>query len=155
MQQILFYFAYGSNLHPGRMATRCPAAKYLGPAKLPNYRLVERLNADIEYDVGSWVYGGLYAITPEDLTRLDAFEGYPKAYRRLSLEVVYRQISSFAITYEMTEPTKAKRDGIPYPEAYRAICAEGARLRRIKNAFKAARDQQAESEMDKEAAWSR
>ena len=64
-------------------------------------------------------------------------------------------MSSFAITYEMTEATKARRDGIPYPDAYRQLCAEGARLRRIKNAFKATRDQQAETEKDKEAAWSR
>ena len=136
MQQILLYFAYGSNLHPGRMASRCPAAKYLGPARLPNYRLVERHNADIDYAVGSTVHGALYAITPEDLARLDSFEGYPKAYRRLSLEIVYRRMACFAITYEMTGATKSERDGKPYPEEYRLICSEGARLRKIKNAFK-------------------
>ena len=135
MQQILLYFAYGSNLHPGRMASRCPAAKYLGPARLPNYRLVERHNADIDYAVGSTVHGALYAITPEDLARLDSFEGYPKAYRRLSLEVVFRQMACFAITYEMTGATKSERNGKPYPEEYRLICSEGARLRKIKNAF--------------------
>ena len=133
MQQILLYFAYGSNLHPGRMASRCPAAKYLGPARLPNYRLVERHNADIDYAVGSTVHGALYAITPEDLARLDSFEGYNKAYRRMSLEIVCGKWL-LRITYEMTEHQK-RSDGKPYPEEYRRS-ALGTRLRKIKNAFK-------------------
>ena len=61
---------------------------------------------------------------------------------RVRLATLFTDWPELAATVsEMTEPTKAKRDGIPYPEAYRAICAEGARLRRIKNAFKVARDQ--------------
>ena len=42
------YFAYGSNLNLTQMANRCPQAKQLGSAYLPNWRLVFRGVADIE-----------------------------------------------------------------------------------------------------------
>ena len=40
-----------------------------------------------------------------------------------------------AIAYEMTPETKAVRDGIPYPEDYRIVCATGARYWGIPNVF--------------------
>ena len=33
------YFAYGSNMDPIQMKSRCPSAKVIGVAKLPHYRL--------------------------------------------------------------------------------------------------------------------
>ena len=43
MRSMVLYFAYGSNMNPARMAKRCPGAITLGRAKLPHYRLAERL----------------------------------------------------------------------------------------------------------------
>ena len=40
-----------------------------------------------------------------------------------------------AVTYEMTAETKAARDGRPYPEEYRMLCSEGARIHHVKNGF--------------------
>ena len=44
------------------MRRRCPGAFPLGMAKLPNYRLSERLYADIDFEEGAAVYGVLYCI---------------------------------------------------------------------------------------------
>ena len=46
-----------------------------------------------------------------------------------------------ALVYEMTEDTKAARNGMAYPEEYRIICRDGARLRKIPNSFTRKRKQ--------------
>ena len=51
------YFAYGSNLLPVRLLQRCPTAVPYAPAILPNYRLTERLYADVDYAPGEQVHG--------------------------------------------------------------------------------------------------
>ena len=42
MQKKITYFAYGSNMNPDQMKTRCPGAEAICPAKLRNYCLAER-----------------------------------------------------------------------------------------------------------------
>lgn len=49
MKNLILYFAYGSNMEPVRMAWRCPGAYPLGRAVLRNYKLTERLYADIDF----------------------------------------------------------------------------------------------------------
>ena len=49
MNGLYAYFAYGSNLLPERLFQRCPTAVPYAPAILPNYRLTERLYADVDY----------------------------------------------------------------------------------------------------------
>ena len=46
-----------------------------------------------------------------------------------------------ALVYEMTEETKAARNGMAYPEEYRILCRNGARLRKIPNSFTRKRKQ--------------
>ena len=59
-QTPLLYFAYGSNQNKRRAARRIPGAVDLGVAVLPNYRLTERLYADIDFCEGAEVFGVLY-----------------------------------------------------------------------------------------------
>ena len=59
MNTPILYFAYGSNLNPKRITRRCPTAATFRTAKLRNYRLVERLYADIDYEEGTVVHGVL------------------------------------------------------------------------------------------------
>jgi hypothetical protein len=99
-------------------------------------RLAERLYADIDFVSGSTVKGVLYLISEANLTRLDAYEGYPKVYRRLWLEVEFDGGIYQAITYEMSRWTKFIRSSKRYPEEYRKICSFGADYYGIKNNFK-------------------
>ena len=135
MRTPILYFAYGSNMHPARMARRCPGAITVGVGILRNHRLTERLYADIDFQEGREVRGVLYLITEAHLRSLDAHEGYPKVYRRMWLDVEFDGVVYQAVTYEMTAETKAARDGRPYPEEYRMLCSEGARIHHVKNGF--------------------
>jgi len=135
MNNLMLYFAYGSNMEPKRMRKRCPGVRTMGPARLPNYRLTERLYADIDFAEGEHVDGVLYLITDRHLRRLDACEGYPKIYRRMWLEVEFYGESYPAAIYEMTAETKAVRNGLEYPEEYRKVCSAGAQFHHVRNAF--------------------
>ena len=135
MKSPILYFAYGSNMNPIRMAQRCPGAITLGVGVLRNYRLAERLYADIDFQEGAEVHGVLYLISEQNLRSLDAREGYPKVYRRMWLDVEFEGETYLAVTYEMTIMTKIARRGRKYPEEYRKLCSGGARFHKIKNQF--------------------
>ena len=65
------YFAYGSNLEPVQMATRCPGHRVVGRASLPGYALAFRgygrdwagAVATIEPRYGAIVHGVVFEIT--------------------------------------------------------------------------------------------
>ena len=135
MKSPILYFAYGSNMNPARMAQRCPGAIPVGVGVLRNYRLTERLYADIDFQEGAEVHGVLYLITERNLRSLDVREGYPRVYRRMWLDVEFAGDAYLAVTYEMTAETKAARNGKPYPETYRMLCSAGARYHHVRNGF--------------------
>jgi len=135
MNGLYLYFAYGSNLLPDRMRRRCPHAIPVGPAILPNYKIVERLYADVDFQRGAQVSGFLYLLRESDVAALDRHEGYPAIYKRYTVGVHMDGKAYPALVYEMTEATKHARDGKPYPEGYRQICRDGARHHKIKNNF--------------------
>lgn len=136
MNVLYAYFAYGSNLLPERLLQRCPTAVPYAPAILPNYRLTERLYADVDYVPGEQVHGFVYLLRAQDVVRLDRFEGYPQIYRRYTVDVILDDGTELpALIYEMTPKTKEIRNGLSYSEEYRKICREGANLHRIKNHF--------------------
>jgi hypothetical protein len=80
----MIYFAYGSNLDEAQMAIRCPDARFVGIAQLPNHRICFPRRspirncavASIERAIGETVWGVLYDLTLEDFERLDAREGF-------------------------------------------------------------------------------
>lgn len=85
-----FYFAYGSNLHLKQMKRRCPNSKYIGKARLVDYRwqINERGYANVIEAEGHWVDGLVYEINPADEAKLDINEGVSKnAYTKRQLEV--------------------------------------------------------------------
>jgi hypothetical protein len=81
------YAAYGSNLNHQQMAVRCPNAEFIGIGRLPNYRLIFRSVADIEYETSAETLIGLWKITPKCLEALDRYEGYPNLYDRSEVKV--------------------------------------------------------------------
>ena len=85
-----FYFAYGSNLHLKQMKRRCPSSKYVGKARLVNYRwqINERGYANVVEAEGHWVDGLVYEINTPDEAKLDINEGVSKnAYTKKQLKV--------------------------------------------------------------------
>lgn len=69
-------FAYGSNMDRDAMATRCPASKPLGPARLPRHRLVIMREgyASIVRDPRRTVWGMLWDLALADVRMLDRYE---------------------------------------------------------------------------------
>ena len=134
------YFAYGSNMNPERIRTRIPDARPVGRATLRGWRLVERLYADIERAKGGRVDGVLYCVTPTELHRLDAYEGFPRIYDCIEV-CVYAELMGKeaerhrvpAFTYVMTDAMRRERAGKKYPADYRIICAVGARYWKLPN----------------------
>jgi gamma-glutamylcyclotransferase (GGCT)/AIG2-like uncharacterized protein YtfP len=89
----MLYWCYGSNLNVGQMAWRCPKAKQISSAELRDYTLdfCRRGGAPGVATVypcpGSVVPGGIWEITNDCLRALDAYEGYPRLYDRMTVEV--------------------------------------------------------------------
>lgn len=81
------YFAYGANLNRAHMGERCPTAEPIGPAVLPEYRLVFRRVADLEPIRGEFAVGVLWQIRHTDEVALDRYEGYPIVYGKATRTV--------------------------------------------------------------------
>lgn len=80
-----YYLAYGSNLHVAQMRRRCPDAVAVGTAMLTGYRLLYRGSKTgayltIEPSVRDRVPVGVWAVSDEDETSLDYYEGFPTFY---------------------------------------------------------------------------
>ena len=88
----MYYFAYASNLNLDQMETRCPDAKTLFKATLPNYRLVfsgwsrelKGGKANIRLNQGEKVLGAIYDVSEQDMKKLDRYEA---GYDRLRVNV--------------------------------------------------------------------
>ena len=83
------YFAFGSNLHLGQMAKRCPESRYIGTAKLPGhaFQINERGFANILPSRDSYVEGLVYLLSSTDEARLDRSEGCPDKYQKHHLPI--------------------------------------------------------------------
>lgn len=89
---LLHYFAYGSNMHHGRLSARVASARSVAIARLPDHRLVfHKRGADgsgkasIVADSGLEVWGVLYTLSARHAADLDAIEG--SGYERIRLEI--------------------------------------------------------------------
>jgi len=77
-------------MDPQTFRHRCPAARPLGRARLPGYRLAfsrysrQRRggSADVVEDAPSAVWGVLYEVDEACIANMDRVEGVPTAYRR-------------------------------------------------------------------------
>ena len=72
----LIYLAYGSNMNKAQMSGRCPAAKPLGLAFLPDWKLVFRNVADIIPSPGDKCMVSMWEITDACERALDRYEGF-------------------------------------------------------------------------------
>jgi hypothetical protein len=130
--ELLWYFAYGSNLDPetfvGRRGMR-PVESCV--AILRGYRLVfdlpvgggERGCANVLAAPAESIHGVAYRITATDGERLDATEGVPRAYRRLEVALECPQGALPGFTY----CSSLGRAGRKPSERYLNLLLRGAR----------------------------
>lgn len=134
------YFAYGSNLHPLRLAARTPSCRALAVGWLPGHVLrFHKRGHDGSGKCNVWptgrvddrVWGVVYTLAPGELEALDGFEG--ERYRRRRLMVHTRQGVLAAATYT-ARAGQTDDDLVPY-RWYRALVACGARLHGLPRAW--------------------
>ena len=114
------YFAYGSNLNRADMRGRCPDAHPGVRARLEDWRLAFRGVANIEPAEDRSVQGGLWWLSEDDLSSLDAYEGAPTHYSQRIVEVRTADGPRRALTYIMERPSYL---GLPSPSYYERIAA--------------------------------
>lgn len=150
---LLYYFAYGSNMHPARLRERTPSCLRIGVAKLTGYALrfhqvsatdgsakCNILETGHEADV---VHGVVYSIPSVERAALDAAENVGVGYRLHHLDVrlgncdrrVFCYVAVDGTTDDTLHPYRWYRDIVlhgarqhAFPEQYlAAIAAEQVR----------------------------
>ena len=117
---MIYYFAYGSNLHHQQMQKRCQGCNFIKKMILHNYDLTFRSKygvADIEKKKGRKVYGGLYIISKSAEKKLDIYEEYPTLYKKKYFKYQGKKV----MTYIMPKKTKL----VPPTKRYINIIKQG------------------------------
>ena len=131
------YFAYGSNMAGAVMDAVCAEHRFLGPARLPGYRLAFMRRsvrtgtgvADIVPDPHGSVWGALYELERERLGALDRKETLGSAYAHLDVVVLTEDGASHrAMAYSVIakEPVEV-RPSLAYVQGL----VQGARERSL------------------------
>ena len=110
---MLYYFAYGSNLHHIQMKRRCPNCRFIKKITLKNFSLTFRSKygaADIEKKMGKKVYGALYIISKAAEKRLDVYEEYPFLYKKMYFKYQNKKV----MTYIMVKKSKLAPPTVKY-----------------------------------------
>ena len=117
---MIYYFAYGSNLHHLQMKKRCPKCRYLKKFVLNNFQLTFRNKggwADIERKNNKKVYGAIYIISKYAENKLDKYEDYPIVYKK----IYFKYKGNNVMTYTMVRKTKL----VPPTTRYLNIIKQG------------------------------
>jgi cation transport regulator ChaC len=131
--ELIWYFAYGSNLDPATFTGR----RRMRPrescvALVRGYRLVfdlpvgdgERAVANVLAVPGESIHGVAYLIGAAEALRLDATEGVPRAYQRLEIEL---ERADGAMLSAFTYVSSLRREGRRPSERYLNLLLRGAR----------------------------
>ena len=131
--RIMHYLAYGSNLHPLRLAERVPSVRLVGTVRLAGCRLMfHKRSGDLSgkcnlyrtMNADDHVHGALYEMAAVHKSNLDRFEGVGNGYRDLSTRLTCRGGSYSCFTY-IAEPTHIDDDLKPY-HWYKTLVVLGA-----------------------------
>ena len=131
----MLYFAYGSNLDPVQMASRCPGARTTGLAVLREHRLVFPLHSDhwgggvasVQPGHGAVVWGALFELADADLDALDRHEGFRGAgdehnvYDREQVTVEITRADDGSIPRRVRAWTYVARPANPTPPSRRYL----------------------------------
>jgi|SRR5579862_5755020 len=110
------YFAYGSNMIVAAMRERCPGARFLGVARLPNhrFRIVRSGYASLVWEQGAVAYGVLWSVAPRDERALDTYEEIAAGlYRRVFFKVerIDDEVWETALVYLATDASPGRPRG--------------------------------------------
>jgi gamma-glutamylcyclotransferase (GGCT)/AIG2-like uncharacterized protein YtfP len=129
----MHYLAYGSNLHPSRLAERVPSARLVGTVRLAGCRLMfHKRGGDLSgkcniyrtANTDDHVHGALYEMAAAHKSDLDRFEGVSCGYRHLPMQLICMGRSYSCFTY-IAESTHIDDDLRPY-HWYKALVVLGA-----------------------------
>lgn len=127
------YFAYGSNLDlSGKLRNWAPSATLVGAVQAPRRRFsFTRLSprwgaraADILPHAWAVTWGALFEVDPAEMVNIDACEGVPYGYRRITVELESPFGPCSAFSYEVVD--RHLPEAPPAP-AYIATILDGAR----------------------------
>ncbi len=101
---LVYYFAYGSNLHPLRLQQRVPSARLVGTAALKRYRLSfakrgrdasgkAHIEPSTDTDI---VHGAVFQLATTQRNALDEFEGPGYGHVSIDLEVNQQILNCYA-----------------------------------------------------------
>lgn len=99
------YLAYGSNLHPLRLAERVPSARFEAVVSLPEHRLrfhkigqdgSGKCNLEASSDPGSGVLAVVYSLDEAEVPMLDRFEGGGYEHRWFEVDIGGEHCSAYA-----------------------------------------------------------
>ena len=117
------YAAYGSNLHLGQMAARCPGAKPLGTGVIKGCVLQFKgrpgcAHATIARREGAEVPVAVWELTASDEANLDRYEGYPSYYlkQEVTVRMGEKEVAAMAYVMDLTMGFD-----VPAPGYYRTI----------------------------------
>jgi gamma-glutamylcyclotransferase (GGCT)/AIG2-like uncharacterized protein YtfP len=150
----MLYFAYGSNLDPVQMASRCPFAQTVGLAALRDHRLVfPRYSeswgggtAGMSPSHGPTVWGVLFEVTDACLATMDAHEGFRKSgdphnsYEREQISVELTRPDDGSFPRRVRAWTYVANEANPTPPSRRYLdtILRGARHHRLPEEYIAA-----------------
>lgn len=126
----MYYFAYGSNLNWPQMQRRCPSARFVCIARLPDHqfgitrhsRLRDCGTANVVAQIGMEVWGAVYDVSDSDLLIMDSFED---GYRREFLPV-YPHSDGKQPIHALVYVAEIENN-VPLPNAeYKRVILEGA-----------------------------
>lgn len=129
-----FYLAYGSNLNVQQMRFRCPDAKVVGTAEIPDYQLLFKGSKTgsyltIEKKKGGMVPVAVWAVSPRDELALDRYEGFPNFYYKTEMKLPvkgWKTDKTKTLTAFMYIMHEERKLGIP-SHAYVRTCVQGYR----------------------------
>ncbi len=116
------YFAYGANLDVDAMASRCPGAQAVGPARLMNFAFFIMVDgvASVRPEAGSTVHGLLWRLALSDVGPLDRFEDVDDGlYTKVVRPVLKAVGSAQAFLYV----GHTEREGLPLPGYLETVTA--------------------------------
>lgn len=135
----LRYFAYGSNLHPGRLASRTPSARAMGTTFLAGWSLrfhkrgsdgSAKCNVMHSGNESDCAYGAVYGMEAKDKLVLDRVEGLGRGYEELWLEAP----GHGPVFLYVASPTFVSDGLVPF-SWYKAYVLAGARYHALPRAY--------------------
>lgn len=132
MNEVVRYFAYGSNLLHERLLSRCKTAKKYCVARLEGYHFsfsklsidksgkatIEKSDAETE---NASVYGFIYELAESELSKLDNFEGDEYEPIKVNVECYTKKDKSVNVVTYIAKSNNPQGDLIPYDWYHRLI----------------------------------